>query len=246
MTKIQAVGKNVGFALCLLLFTNCSLFAQKAVPAGTVEWNGYGGGTFDLPGAASFAGLFETTNPQNTNQQFKNGRKIQPFLGSGITVSLGKFFALYGDYSYIFTDRSVASAALLNSTATTDVRRHYWLATGGVQLTFPTVQRASPYVEFGGGVLHQSFVRTSQFTNVIGPTFSQQRLSNDIAAPHIGGGVRIFLTERQGLRFAVDGYYLGRGLEQEVPGAVQGTFPTITRRGWGRITGGYFIRFGRH
>jgi hypothetical protein len=242
MTK--AVAQHLLLISCVAVLADTPLLAQKSVRAGTIEWHLYGGGTFDLPGASAFAGIVQATNPANSNQQFLNGRKVQPLVGTGLAVSLGKFFWAYGDYSYMFTDRSTANAALLNSTGTETVNRHYWLASGGIQMTFPTIQRVSPYLEFGGAVLHQSYSRTSQYTNIIGTPFSQQTIANNIAAPHLGGGVRVFVRERQGFRFAVDGYYLTTGVEQRVPG-VQGTFPFITRRGWGRITAGYFVHFGR-
>lgn len=219
-------------------------WGQKSVRAGTIELNVYGGGTFDLPGASSFAGIVQSNNPANSNQQFRNGQKSEPLLGTGLAVSLGKFFWLYGDYAYMFPDRSTANASLFSSTGVETVDRHYSLAHGGLQVTFPTVQRVSPYLELGAGILHQSYTRTSNYTNIIGPPFSSQSISNNIAAPHIGGGVRVFVKERQGFRFAVDGYYLGTGIQQRVPG-VQGTFPFITRRGWGSITAGYFVHFGR-
>lgn len=228
----------------LLILSGTTLMAQKSVPAGTIEWNLYGGGTFDLPGASAFAGIYQASNPSNSNQQYNSGKKSLPLLGGGLAVSLGKIFWVYGDYRYMFPDRSTATASLLNSTGVETVNTHYWLADGGVQVTFPTIQRVSPYLEMGVGNMHQSYSRTDNYTNIIGTPFSSVHISQDIIAPHLGGGVRVFVRERQGFRFAVDGYYLGHGVQQRVPG-VQGTYPVITRRGWGSITAGYFVRFGR-
>jgi hypothetical protein len=174
--------------LWVLGFGGGLLVAQRSVPAGTVEWHLYGGGTFDLPGAATYAGIVQTTNPQNRNEQFQPGRKVQPVIGSSLAVSLGKFFWLYGDYSYIPRDQSEATATLGSSTGVETATRHYWLATGGAQISFPTVQRVSPYLDLGVGVLHHSYTRTSQYTNVIGTPFNQRSISENILTPHVGGG----------------------------------------------------------
>lgn len=222
------------------------LQAQRTTKAGLVEWNMYGGGTFDLPGAAGYAGIFDSRNSANNQQRYEAGRKSQPQVGTGLAVALTKMLWLYADYSYIFPDRSTASVDFLGLTGVTTVNRHYWAGSAGFQLAFPNVQRVTPYLEFGGLILHHSYGTTSRYTNVSGTPFRSLRIAENISGPHVGGGVRIFVGETHGARFSVDGNYLTKALEQQVPSATQTSFPVIFRRGWGRVSVGYFWRFGRH
>jgi hypothetical protein len=234
-----------------LLLTASTAFGQSTIKAGTLELALYGGGTFDLPGAAGEAGLFDSQSAANDSLQYKPGRKINPLAGGSLAVSLAKILWVYGDYFYVFPDRTSASVSLFDSTGLTTTSRHYWNGDGGIELMFPTVQRVVPYLDGGVGILHQDYDTTSAYTNVdqgngqSGNTYRALAVVNNIFTPHIGGGVRIFIKERSGFRFGVTGYYGGTAIQEQVPGATSGSFPTITRRGWGVITAGYFFRFGR-
>jgi hypothetical protein len=242
------------FAVVTCALLACSGWGQTKPKAGTIEMTLYGGGTFDLPGAASYAGLFDNSNSTNSVLKYEAGRKINPLVGGSLALSLAKILWAYGDYSYVVPDRTSANVALFNSTGVTTTNRHYWDANGGFQLMFPTVQRVVPYLEVGLGILHQNYDTSSAYTNIVissnptrtGNTSRTHPVVNSILTPHVGGGVRIFVKERSGFKFSVDGYYGGTGIEEQVPGAASSSFPTITRRGWGRLTAGYFFRFGRH
>ena len=237
-----------GLTLCLFL---PSLWAQRDVRPGTMEMNLYTGGTFDLPGAGSFVGISQANNPGNSRQQFSGGRKVQPLVGGSYLLALHRALWIYGDYSYVFKDKTASSVVLNASSAAETVNRHYWTSGAGIQLSFPTAQRVLPYLELGGIYLHQSYNRTSRYTNVSTTPFLVRDSSEGIWGAHLGGGVRVFTGEAQGFRFGVDGFYLAKGIEQRVPGITaldvnpSPTFPVITRRGWGRITVGYFWQFGR-
>lgn len=224
-------------------------YSQSTVKPGTVELMPYGGGTFDLPGATGFVGLFQSSNPQNRQEKFNQGRRSQPFVGGRVSVAIAKYLWLYGDYSYLFVDRTKGSVTLGGSSGVNTTDRHYSVAQGGVQLAFPTIQRASPYLEFGMGVLHQNYTTSTSYTNVIGsnpnPFFTQSDRDNIVIGPHAGGGVRIYRGERDGFYVGVDGNYLFSGVRQVVPADGIGSFPTISRRGWGRAYVGYFFRFRR-
>jgi hypothetical protein len=223
-----------------------------ATKSGTVEVGPYFGGTFDLPGASGFAGICSTQSTNDCNQKFQPGHKSQPTFGTDLAISLFRGFWVYGDYAYMYPDKTAANAQLGNSIGVTTTNRHYWSAGGGLRLMYPRVQRVNPYVEVGLVNLYQNYNTTSSYTNVVGGTGPDSTLYRTHGAvggiwgPHIGGGVRLFpWGPRQGFRISVDGYYLSRAVEQEAAGATPGDFPTVTRKGYGRVTVGYFFRFGR-
>jgi hypothetical protein len=217
------------------------LSAQRSAHLGEVEVAVHGGGTFDLPGAASYVGLFQTTNPSNQAAQFLPGRKSQPLVGGSLAVALHKMLWLYGDYSYMFPDRTAAAISFLGVNGVNTVNRHYWMADGGIQLTFPTVQRVMPYISLGAGRLHQNYSSVRTYSGI--STTSANNEFNSFT-PHVGAGVRIFVTERSGFNLSADGYYSSKLLEAQVPG-IGDTYPTVTRKGFGRVSAGYFVRFGR-
>jgi hypothetical protein len=238
---------RVSIVAMLLLSVSC--LAQTQVKIGTVEINPYGGGTFDLPGAAGYVGLVDSANAANRQEKYNQGRRSEPFAGGRISVSLTKFLWVYGDYSYLFPDRTNAAVSLFSSSGVNTTNRHYWVSEGGLQFAFPTIQRASPFVEVGMGVMHQNYTSRTAYTNLAGanpnPVFVQNDRGNITIGPHFGAGVRIFRGERDGFAFGVDGNYLFTGLPQIVPAAGAGSFPTISRRSWGRVYVGYFFRLGR-
>ncbi len=231
-------------AVGVLTLIPAGLWAQRSTRPGEVELSFHGGATFDLPGAPSYVGIVESRNPNNRSQQFLPGRKSQPLIGGGAAVALYKVLWVYGDYSYVFPDRTAASTVFGSSTGVNTVNRHYWMMDGGFQLTFPTVQRVMPYISVGAGKLHQNYSSTRRYTNVTGVPLTYNRQVFNSFTPHLGAGVRVFLTERSGFRFSVDGYYSNRPLEALVQG-VGDTYPTVARKGFGRVAGGYFVRFGR-
>jgi len=49
--------------------------ANKRSKAGTIELGLYTGGTFDLPGAAGYAGICQVRFPDDCRQKFQAGRK---------------------------------------------------------------------------------------------------------------------------------------------------------------------------
>jgi hypothetical protein len=240
----------VTLACSLALLQDRGLAQPPHTKLGTLEVGPYFGGTFDLPGAAGFAGLCAG---QDCNQQFRPGRKSQPLFGTDVAVALHKSLWAYGDYSYILTDRTTAQAQKNSSTGVTTTDRHYWMAGGGLRLMYSTVQRVNPYLEAGLINLHQNYNTTTNYTNVVGGSgpnsviYRTRGASGGIWGPHIGGGVRLFpWGPKHGIKISVDGYYLSSSIEQAVEGANPGSFPTVTRKGYGRVTAGYFYRFGRH
>jgi hypothetical protein len=238
--------------VALVLLASRSFAQPPPIKAGTFELGPFFGGTFDLPGAAGYAGICSVQFANNCNEKFQPGRKSQPVFGTDLAVSLHRVLWIYGDYAYMYPDKSTASAQLGSSTGVTTTNRHYWSAGGGFRIMYPTVQRVNPYLEIGLINLHQNYNTTTRYTNVVGGSgpssviYRTHGAVGGIWGPHIGGGVRIFpWGPRQGIKLSVDGYYLTSAIENAVSGATPGTYPTVTRKGWGRLTLGYFFRFGR-
>jgi hypothetical protein len=231
----------VAMALVAGTLMSGSLWAQRTSRLGETELGFYTGATFDLPGAASYVGASVTrAGAIDRDIRYLPGKKALPILGGGAAVALHKVLWAYGDYSYMFPDRSAATISRLMSGVNT-VNRHYWMADGGVQLTFPTVQRVMPYVSIGIGKWHQNYSSTRKYGSS-SPTYS--RTVNDAVTPHVGAGVRVFLTERSGFKFTVDGYRSGKAISNIVEGVADSYVSTV-RRGFGRITAGYFVRIGK-
>jgi hypothetical protein len=246
--------------ICMLgiLAGQASLLAQFSTKPLTIEMSAYGGGSFDFPGATSASGgySFTSTIPKAV---FVPGRKSQPIVGGEVGVSVTKFLWLYGDYGYMFPNSQQASATIpLTATVnTTDVHyttRHYWTATGGVELSFPTVHRVVPFLRLGGGYVHHSYnvywpgidVRLGN-TRYYDPGLQIVKGEN-IPAVTFGGGIRWYWSERQGLRFLVEDFRLGHGVTDLARSAIANTslgYGYVTRRSGGGITVGYFVHFGR-
>jgi len=239
-----------GAFYCVLanLIFSISAFSQQGGGTGQFEITLYSGGTFDLPGAAASAGLVRRSSTgaiTRQENQFNNGYKSLPLVGGTLGFSLRRWLWISADYSYIFPNRNSAEVVFSDTGSSNKVTvdRHYSLASGKIQLTYPTVTRVVPYIELGVGSMHESYTSTRTLVNTGTSSPPPEAVSRDLVAPQFGGGVRIYVKEHSGFRFAAEGYILNRGIKQQVPGP-QDTFPFILRRGWGRITGGYFFQFG--
>ncbi len=230
----------------LLIQTN--LLAQMPLKRWTKEISIYGGTTFGFPGAGSAVADCVIGGP--CEHQVVLGRKTQPVIGGEIAVSVTKVLWLYGDYGYMFHDSNQATVSPGGFTDTNSATRHYWTATGGVELSFPTIHRIVPFLRVGAGYVRESYssVTNPDFLGFYPPVVSDTR---PIPSGTVGGGWRWYWNERQGLRFMVDGFFLGRSIQDAALPAcgascgIVDTIPYVTRRGGGRITIGYFRHFGR-
>ena len=220
------------------------LVAQQNMRPGTIELSASAGGLFDLPGATAFEGICQP-GTTNCHQQLRLGKALLPMVDGEIAVSLSRFIWVYGDYSYVFPDRQSASASLGTVTWQNTVNRHYWAATGGMELSFPTIHGLVPLLRFGGGDIYQSYNNYEVGTNTTSPARNVTD-AGGIKAGTIGGGVRWYLGERQGIRVMATGYYLGHSIEDIVASSrTVGGAGLSTRRSGGSITVGYFRQFGR-
>jgi hypothetical protein len=246
------VRTRIATIVALLAFApQTRLSAQIPLKPWTGEFSVYAGGTFDFPGAGS--AVYDCLVSGPCMSQSKLGRRTQPVVGGTLSLALTRSLWVYGDYGYMFADRQETSVTLsvpvpgltpLKFTDTNTTSRQYWTAAGGVELSFPTIHRIVPFFRAGAGYVHQSY---NSFTD---PNFlalyPSERLSHQaIPSGTLGGGVRWYWGERQGLRFLVDGFFLGHGVEELAqPGSGAG-IPYVSRRSGGRITVGYFHHFGR-
>lgn len=220
------------------------MVGQQHMKAGTVELTASGGGLFDLPGATAYEGICQT-GTTNCHSQLRPGKPLIPLVEGEVAVSLSRFFWLYGDYNYVFPDRQSATASLGTITGNDTVNRHYWTATGGIELSFPTVHGLVPLLRLGGGEVHQSYNSYDVAPNTSAPIIRLTE-ARTMPAAVLGGGVRWYLGERQGIRVMANGYYLGHSVYDLEPSSLTvGGAALITRRSGGSITVGYFRQFGR-
>lgn len=236
-TAVAAVG---------MVLASSGGYAQT-IKSGTIEGSIFGGVGFDMPSAASAVGIC-FVNTTNCGLKYAPGAKAPGLAGVGLGLSLYKGLSVYGDYSYVFKQTSGASVNFFGTGDTATAVRQYSLAVGGLQMAIPSVQRFSPYVEIGGGELHNSYNLYETITNLNGNNYTfdtNSKAHPNLPVIHYGGGVRYFVGERWGLKFAVNGYKTFRGIDQAVP--TSGTFgsATVSRRGFGDVTLGLFWRLGR-
>lgn len=218
--------------------------AQRTIQPFTIELSASAGGTFDFPGATAFSGICQP-NTTNCHQQLLLGEKSLPVFGGEVAVALNRFLWMYGDYNYMLPDRKSASSTLGESSDNTTVNRHYWSATGGIEVSFPQVHRIVPLLRIGAGEVYHSYNFYDVGVNVTPPVF-QRSNAQGIKAGTFAGGVRWYWRERQGVRIMVDGFYLGHGVEEAAPPAFGGGGAAfVTRRSGGAVTVGYFFQIGR-
>jgi hypothetical protein len=163
-----------------------------------------------------------------------------------------KFLWVYGDYGYVFPDRETAVAVapaipgFVAGHLVNGVSRHYWTATGGVELTYPNAHRVVPFLRLGGGEVHQNYNFFNSGTGVTISPQTQRSNFGNIAAGTVGGGVRLYLGDWQGLKVEVDEFFLGSGIDQVGPASFGSTgAAALSRKSGGRVTIGYFRQFGR-
>jgi hypothetical protein len=237
---IMTLQRFLLLAICALIL-GASLQAQIPQRRGTIEASIYAGGSFDFPGAGS--AVADCPRGQSCVSQINLGRKTQPILGGQVAVSIMRFLWVYGDFGYMFEDDQRTSVSFSGLTDTNTTSRQYWTATGGVELSFPTIHRVVPFVKAGAGVVHHEYESVTS-PNYLALYPSVRSASEEIPSGTAGGGIKWFWNERQGLRFEADGFFLGHGVEQAAyPGSGVG-IPYVTRSSGGRIIVGYFRHFG--
>lgn len=220
------------------------LIAQNYVKPLTVELSASTGGAFDFPGATAFEGIFCQPNTTNCFQQLKLGKRFLPLVNGEVSIALNKYFWIYGDYTYIFPDHQSATAGYGNLNGNDTVNRHYWSANGGIEVSFPNVHGLVPLLRVGGGEFHNSYNNFDVGPNTRVPIIdtSEARGIKDVT---VGGGVRWYLRERQGIRIMANAYYLTHGIFDLVPSSVSnGGVSNVSRRSGGTVTIGYFFQFG--
>jgi hypothetical protein len=115
---------------------------------------------------------------------------------------------------------------------------------GGIEISFPNVHGVVPLLRVGGGEAHNSYNNYDSAPNTTVPIIDKFDARN-IPAATVGGGVRWYLGERQGIRVMANGFLLSRGVYDLVPSSIsRGGVSNVTRRSGGDITVGYFFQFG--
>jgi hypothetical protein len=159
-------------------------------------------------------------------------------------MAINRYFWVYGSYGYIFPDRKVAAASVNDSiSGTNTVNRHYWLATGGLEVSFPTVHGIVPLLRVGAGTIHHNYNSYDVSRGTTVPIISISDSSN-IPTGTVGGGIRWYFGERHGIRIMGNGYFLGRGITHIVPSSALDGVSRVARKSGGTVTIGYFFQFG--
>jgi hypothetical protein len=227
--------------LSIAVYCTC-LIAQPNMRPLTVELAAFGGGVFDLPSATATSSIC-TSGTTDCHSETRLGKKFMPTVGGEISVALRPWVAIYGEYGYVFPDHNSASVIFGQSSDATTVDRHYWLANAGIEFNFPTVHGVIPVVRLGGGMVHESYNYYDVGVNV-SPAVIHYADARGIPDGSAGAGIKWYLRERQGLKFMVDGFYLGHSVQDFQPSPFFGT-AFVTRRSGGSVTVGYFLQLGR-
>jgi hypothetical protein len=147
--------------------------------AGIVEFTGYSGFAIDDGVGSGTAALHE-------------------LAGGSVAVSMNRWLWLYGDSAY--SPKGTQSQTFSGSTQ----RTSEWLVPFhvGARIEFLESSRFSPYINFGGGIVH-SHVSTT-YSNVTPP--GPQNFSYGLTEASFRGGIgaRIRLTPRWGIRTSME------------------------------------------
>ena len=256
---VSTWGRRI-LALSLIFGAHPSVaLAQSYVRPFTVEVSASAGGTFDFPGATAYQGICQT-GTTNCSQKLSLGKAVLPVLSGETAIALNRFVWLYGDYSYVLTDRQSAAAQLGAISGRDTANRHYWMAMGGVEFSFPNIHGVVPLVRIGGGEVHDSYNNYSVAPGTPQPIVNRFD-ARSIPSGTIGGGIRWYLGERQGVRIMANSFFLGHSIPYLAPtSAVSSQVPMgisfgtvavvsdgavgVTRRSGGDVTIGYFFQFG--
>lgn len=126
---------------------------QIPLKRGIVEVSFYSGGTFDLPGAGSAS----IACSEECEFDIAQGSKSLPLIGASLSIPVTRFLWIYGDYAYAFPDHNTSSVVSGGFAGSNSSNRQYWVASGGAELSFPTIHTIVPLLRFGVGTLHQSY-----------------------------------------------------------------------------------------
>jgi hypothetical protein len=142
------------------------------------------------------------------------------------------------------------TGTLFHVPTTGTTNRKWWTATGGLEVSAPSIHRVVPFVRIGGGYVHHSYDYTRpEFRFPIGTIFPGYDFNRTdvgyIPTVNFGAGLRWYHSERRGVRILVDGFRLSRSVEDiAVPESRSNVgYLFVNSRGGGRITIGYFIHF---
>jgi hypothetical protein len=279
---LKSVIRFVYVALIVLMWRSVFVYGQSSSnpPSfGRIEVGGHVGAAFDLFGARPTP-ILAANLSQVTNGVFVNtlslvsvgdghDRKINPMLGGNALFSLTKNVSLYGDFEWVPTQTSTATAVVVPISSWKEVSsRYFTMGFGGVQFTLPTVTRVVPYFLVGGGGVFFSQNVTNTIVNVSsvcpgtstgtcsvsgnpnGPSNQFVTGTFSTAAAQFGGGIRYFIGERWGLKAGAEGFYTRDALVQHraVPSIIDASgnpLPAInlTRHGFGQVEVGLFKQF---
>ena len=153
--------------------------AQTQSENGAVTVSIDGGTSFGLPAV-------QTGVSVGSQSVLSPDKRTLGSLGFTASVRAWKFLVPYFDFDWVDTGKATAQIGTVTSMA----QANTFLLTGGVRV-IPAHGRLRPYVQFGGGTLHQSV------TSTLNGTGTQMNFngSGSIGAISYGGGIQ-YLAHR--------------------------------------------------
>ena len=178
-----------------LIVLSVSALAQTPAPQsenGAFNFSLSSGWSFGLP--ANRAAISVPGGPSAISPEKKT--LIAPSFGVGFTA--WRFIVPFFDLTAYDAGKATASVGSFKS----EVEGEILTINGGVRL-IPGKSRVRPYVEAGGGLLHQK--ATVTFTT---SSISASHLNGSIGNVMYGGGLQFFAGRRWGADVGFDGFHL--------------------------------------
>ncbi len=197
MRSLQRRSLIVALALVAeILAANSAGAAEPRFGAGSVEVSGQAGFLSGVTGVG--AGDVDVGIPGVSTGIKSSGSKWN--AGGGVAFGVNRFILITGEVGRERFGQYDVTASTQGVSASSTVKANVTSFTAGVQLIIPTPSpRFSPYATVGGGLARLS-AGASVPDSLAGGLSSDVTFSETDATTYYGGGVRLYLSKRFGIR----------------------------------------------